>query len=215
MQRSQLLRLRPDFPEVFPDDIDDLLAALSEASYEWNDRQMEFVNSELRKAIPIAELHRFTARAIRERWGDKDFVIENDQLNSLTKFGCIGIVATPIALILCFTWDWRFGLLIAIASVAVVVITDTKKKALLTQREKREGRWVDRSKIEWCKNCIHFRKIRGWEDRQWQLETIPDDSRLPCKISGQTTKVWHEYAKIAPSQRTMYPKQCPHVKMNC
>jgi hypothetical protein len=51
MQRSQLLRLRPDFPDVFPDDIDDLLSALSEASYEWSDTQMAFVNSDLQKAI--------------------------------------------------------------------------------------------------------------------------------------------------------------------
>lgn len=214
MQRSQLLRLRPDFPNVFPDDIDDLLSALSEASYEWSDTQMAFVNSDLQKAIHIAELHRFTARGIREWWGDKDFVTENDRLKSLTKFGCAGIVAVPIALILCFTWDWRFGLLLAALSVAVVMITDTKKKALLTQREKREGRWVDRSKIEWCKNCIHFRRIRGWEDRLWQLETIPADAQLPCKISAQTAEVWQEYARLDPSERTMYPKQCPHMKMN-
>ncbi|MEX2578422.1 MAG: hypothetical protein WD342_05125 [Verrucomicrobiales bacterium] len=213
MQRSQLLRLRPDFPDVFPDDIDDLLLALSEASYEWSDSRMAFVNSELQKAIPIAELHRFTARRIREWWGDEDFVTENDKLKSLTKFGCAGIVAVPVALILCFTWDWLFGLLLAVISIAVVMVTNTKKNALLTEREKREGRWVDRSKIEWCKNCIHFRRIRGWEDNLWQLEALPTDGRLPCKIFDQTTEVWQSYASLDPKQRTMYPKQCSYLKM--
>lgn len=213
MQRSQLLRLRPDFPEVFPDDIDDLLAALSEASYEWSDTRMAFVNTKLQKAIPIAELHRFTARGIREWWGNEDFVSENDRLKSLTKLGCAGILAVPVSLILCFTWDWRYGLALAAIGVAVVMITDAKKKALLTKREKREGRWVDRSKIAWCKNCIHFRKIRGWEDTLWRLQTIPPDSRLPCQISDQTVEVWRSFASIDPSQRTLYPKDCPNLKM--
>jgi|GEM_PF-4107382 len=147
MHRSELLRLRPDFPDVFPDNIDDLLSALSEASYEWNNTQMAFVNSKLGKAIPIAELHRFTASAIREWWGDKDFVSENDRLRSLMRFGCAGILAVPIGLILCFTWDWRFGLLLLAVGVAVVMIFAAKQKSLLTEREKREGRWLDRSKI--------------------------------------------------------------------
>jgi hypothetical protein len=134
-------------------------------------------------------------------------------LKSLTKLGCAGILAVPVALILCFTWDWRFGLATAVIGVATVMITDSKKKALLTQREKREGRWVDRSKIAWCKNCIHFRKIRGWEDTLWRMQTIPADSRLPCQIADQTRDVWQAYANLDSGQRTLYPKDCPKLKM--
>jgi hypothetical protein len=213
MHRSELLRLRPDFLDVFPDDVDDLLSALTDASYEWSPSQMAFANTKLQKAIPIAELHRFTARGIREWWGNEDFVAENDRLKSLTKFGCAGILAVPVALILCFTWDWRFGLATAAVGVVTVMIADAKKKALLTQREKREGRWVDRTKIAWCKNCIHFHKIRGWEDTLWRMQTIPADSRLPCQIADQTREVWLSYASLDTSQRTLYPKDCPHLKM--
>ena len=55
MHRSELLRLRPDFLDVFPDDVDDLLSSLTDAYYEWNPSQIAFVNTKLQKAIPIAD----------------------------------------------------------------------------------------------------------------------------------------------------------------
>jgi hypothetical protein len=186
--------------------------------YEW--KQLTNKSDDLKKgqavqstAIRINEKYSFTAEGIRESRGSANFVAQNDRLQLMAKLGCAGILLIITALILCLTWNWSYGLVIAVVGVATVIFVSAKQKALLTQRAKREDNWVDVTKIQWCKNCIHFRNVRGWEDEGWRLQTISTETRLPCQIVDWTTEVWQSYAALETGKRALYPKGCPYLKM--
>ena len=216
MTRDELISLNPIFADRPSDEVNDLLVALSEASYDWSPSHSAFVNTKMGKVIQVDTLHRFDARSIREWWGNEDFVTEQDQLKFLTKIGCAGILSVPAAILISIFWDWRIGLGLAVVGILSLVISDSRKKKALTAREKREGRWVDRSKIEWCKNCTNFQKVRKWEDSHdglWTLPEAPKPDLIPCRIAGQTTEVWQDYFALPRDQRAMYPKDCPKLKM--
>lgn len=216
MTREELISLNPIFADRTRQEVDDLLGALRDASYDWTPSQSAFVNTKMGKVIQVDALHRFDARSIREWWGNEDFVEEQDQLKMLTKIGCLGILAVPAALLIAIFWDWRIGLGLGIIGILGLMISDSRKKKVLTAREKREGRWVDRSKIEWCQNCVHFRKVRKWEDSNdglWTLPTAPPSDSIPCRIVPETSGVWQDYFALPREQRTMYPKDCPKLQM--
>jgi hypothetical protein len=216
MTRDELILLNSNFCDRNPKDVEDLLIALSEASFEWSQQDEAFVNKKLGKLIKVSGLHVFDARSIREDWGNKDFVEEQDRLKILTKIGCTGILLIPIAVLIAIVWDWRIGGGLVLVGVLSLVISDSRKKKLLEKREQREGRWVDRSKIEWCKNCVHFRKIRKWEDSfdgLWKLPEAPDADSLPCQIVAQTADLWEGYFNLPHEKRAMYPKECPKFQM--
>lgn len=216
MTRLKLITLNPILTDRPAKEVDDLLRELDEASYDWSPLHSAFVNTKLGKAIPVDTLHRFDARSIREWWGNEEFVTENDQLKSLTKIGCLCILSVPAAILVCFVWDWKIGLGLAAVGILALIVSDSRKKKILTAIEKREGRWVDRSKIQWCKNCVHFRKVRKWEDSRaglWAALEAPQPDLLPCGISEETAEVWREYFSIPCAERAMYPKDCPKIKI--
>lgn len=216
MTREELISLNPIFSDRSPEEVEDLLDSLREASYDWSPSQAAFVNTKMGKVIQVDALHRFDARSIHEWWGNEDFVEEQDQLKLLTKIGCLGILSVPAAILISIFGDWRIGVGLAVVGILGLFISDSRKKKVLTARDKREGRWVDRSKIEWSKNCTHFRKVRKWEDSHdglWTLPSVPPSDSLPCRISEQTSDVWQAYFALPREQRAMYPKDCPKLQM--
>ena len=216
MTRDELIALNPMFEDRPAKDVDALLDALREASYNWTPSQSAFVNENMDQVIQVDALHRFDARSIREWWGNEDYMTEQYQLKFYSKISWLGILSVPVAILISFFWDWRIGLGLAVVGILAFRISDSRHKKVLTAREKREGRWVDRSKIEWCKNCVHFRKIRNWEDSHdglWTLSEAPQLDLLPCGIAAQTSIVWQDYFAQGREQRTLYPKNCPNLKM--
>lgn len=67
--------------------------------------------------------------------------------------------------------------------------------------------------IRWCKNCAHFPKVRGWEDSIWSSGEMPDENKLPCTIVYETLDVWTDNFQLAEDRRTLYPKDCPKLRM--
>lgn len=215
MTPQELIALNPIIADRSLDEVEDLLDALQEASYAWSPSHSAFINTKMEKVIEVDSLHRFDARSIREWWGNEDFVGEQDQLKFLTNIGCLGILSIPVAIVIAIFWNWQIGLGLAILGILALMISDSRKKNVLTARDKREGRWVDRSKIEWCKNCSHFRKVRKWEDSRdglWSLGEVPSTNLLPCSISEQTSDVWQDYFDLPREERSLYPKHCPKLK---
>jgi hypothetical protein len=95
-----------------------------------------------------------------------------------------------------------------------------KRDQLEAQYAKEHGLYSAKSNLEnpkfikWCKNCVHFKKQKGWEDKflEWDDEDvgeiIPEDSMLPCKIVSETKITWDDYFSVHKDERAYYPKNC-------
>ncbi len=125
-------------------EIQDLISAFYECGYEWNDEQQFFFNEELDICIKVSSLNIFRPQDIRECWGNKDYLKEQGRLKVLTKIGCGSILVIPLAILICFIYNWKAGMGLAVMAVAALMISDKIKRGVLTQRQKREGTWVDR-----------------------------------------------------------------------
>jgi hypothetical protein len=214
---TYLIQLNPLLKEKGDVEIQDLISAFYESGYDWDDEQKFFFNEDLDMCIKVSSLNSFRPQDIRECWGNKDYLKEQGQLKVLTKIGCCSILVVPIAILICFIYNWKFGIGLAVIAVITLLISDKIKRGVLTQRQKREGTWIDKKKIQWCKNCRHYRKIKGWEDSAnglWSRESIPEQGNLPCRIIQETMDIWHAYYSLERNHRTLYPKECPKIEMN-
>tara|TARA_R110002049_G_scaffold296531_1_gene484694 strand:+ start:412 stop:2232 length:1821 start_codon:yes stop_codon:yes gene_type:complete len=71
--------------------------------------------------------------------------------------------------------------------------------------------------IAWCKNCVHYKKSKTYEDSMrgtWGAEEMPRSDELPCKIAPEAMETWAEHYETERSQRTLYPKNCSEFVKN-
>lgn len=69
----------------------------------------------------------------------------------------------------------------------------------------------DTKNIQWCKNCIHYKKSKVYEDSlsgSWGADEMPRSDELPCKIVPEAMETWVEHYETERGQRTLYPKNC-------
>ena len=70
---------------------------------------------------------------------------------------------------------------------------------------------TDTKNIQWCKNCVHYRKSKLYEDSlsgSWGADEMPRSDELPCKIVTEAMETWVEHYETERGQRTLYPKNC-------
>jgi len=70
---------------------------------------------------------------------------------------------------------------------------------------------VDSTKITWCKNCVHFTVVIGWEDIEkgyWKAPLMPTENNIPCKNFVMARHVWETFYNADRGKRTLYPKEC-------
>lgn len=72
--------------------------------------------------------------------------------------------------------------------------------------------YINPKKIQWCKTCKYFKKIKGYKEKLfklWLSEGIIKDSEIPCKILNETRELWINYFQTENRERTLYPRNCP------
>lgn len=65
--------------------------------------------------------------------------------------------------------------------------------------------------IEWCKNCVHYKKSKEYEDVMdglWAAEEMPSGDKLPCKIVAEAMDTWIEFYARERSEKTLFPNNC-------
>jgi hypothetical protein len=97
----------------------------------------------------------------------------------------LNVLLIPVTLLLAFPLEWLFPM---------------KDK-------------VDTKSIAWCRNCKHFRKLKGYEDLirgEWRATTMPPSDRLPCTATELTASTWAGYYALDPPKRTLFPNDCAY-----
>jgi hypothetical protein len=72
---------------------------------------------------------------------------------------------------------------------------------------------VDVTKIPWCKNCIYFVEVVGWDDLKtgyFIAPVMPTVDKIPCKNITTTKHFWEKFYLIEHGKRTLYPGGCPN-----
>lgn len=121
----------------------------------------------------------------------------------------LGIPLFIIVSIISFIFiNWQIGVLFIAIAISAGVISHFGLKYFLTKRDKELGTYVDAKKIQWCKTCKHFNKVKNYENALWLSKVMIRDSEIPCKILHDTRPVWTKYFDLEIGQRTLYPKNC-------
>lgn len=108
--------------------------------------------------------------------------------------------------------NWQLGSLIVAVAIFTAVVSILGVEHFRIKKEKKLGTYVDVKKIQWCKTCKHFKKVREFDktiDGLWRAKTIPDASQIPCQILKETNNIWEDFFGLEESKRTLYPNNCP------
>lgn len=146
------------------------------------------------------------------------------------KFKLIKIIGNLLffaGLIGFFSYGWEVGtsciILGIVFNVAFYGVLGServrgKRERLDAQFAKEHGlfsfhstKYVDPSKIRWCKTCKHYRKVRRYEKSLvglWTSEKMISDSDIPCKILDEVRDVWESYYALPRRKRFLFPKDC-------
>ena len=130
-------------------------------------------------------------------------------------FANIGCFVVPL-LILCSIASfifigWEVGLGFVAIDILALIISSYGVEYYIKQRDKKLGKYVDTSKIRWCKTCKHYKKIRKYEktiDGLWASEEMISDSDIPCRILDEVREVWESYYALPREERSLFPKDC-------
>lgn len=186
--------------------------ALVECDYEWKEKHKVFWNPKINRSIKTSGLDIFTGESLRklytsswqypEWWKYKDIRATSARFvfySMLTFFGSI---------VSFFFLDWRISLLVLVVSLIVWLVADIVRHKASVKMEKIDGTNKMLGDLKWCRNCKHFKKVRGFEKHLWRSEAIKEMTDFPCKISDSTRDTWVSYFQLPPEKRAMYPKDC-------
>jgi hypothetical protein len=210
---EDLIQLNPYLKNREKKEIEELINAILECGYEWDEEQNGFWHPKIKKGIKTSGLDMFTAERLKETfesaWNNPVWQKEAALRKTSVKFFLLSIPLFLFSIISFLFLDWKISFAGIVISIVIAILSETIKKQSLKREEKREGSYVDTSKIKWCKTCKQFKKVKDYEDNLWQLEKITDTYKIPCKIYPQTKDVWSAYFKKQKEKRTLYPKNCP------
>jgi len=172
-------------------------------------------------------------------WFTRPFIdayYSNGQMGRAIAYGLLGVIA-QLSVLTVFFWGaitisgnyidstlWQavavgviliFGapIILPIASILIIPVTlivALPLDLLFPLKSTKEAK-----NIKWCKNCLHYRKSKKFEDTisgLWRSEEMPSNEIIPCKIVMEAIDDWAEYYDMEPSNRSLYPKDCEHFE---
>jgi hypothetical protein len=213
---SHLTKLNPHLTNKTEEKLNELINAINSCGYEWNESIQEFHNKELGKGIKTSGLDIFTPESFIETyntaWSDPYWQGVHKYGPKFYKTFLLTVLVTIISFIFI---KWEYALIVSGLFIAYTVYFYFRWQYFLKRRnkkkkekEKQEGTYIDVSKIKWCLTCVHFKKVRKYEDElHLSLEMLPNN-KIPCKIYNKTKELWEEYFNGNLDDRYLYPKTC-------
>ncbi len=209
---EELIKLNPYLENKNKKDVEELIDAILECGYEWNEEHKGFWHPIIKKGIKTSGLDLFTAERLKKTfersWNNPEWQKETAIRKTCVKFFLLSIPLFLFSLISFLFLNWKISLTGVVVSIGIAILAETIKNQSLKREAKRKGTYVDTKKIEWCKTCKHHKKVKDYEDDLWQLDEISDTDKIPCKIYQETQSVWTAYFNKPKRERTLYPKNC-------
>jgi len=130
-------------------------------------------------------------------------------------FSKVALIWIPIfilASLVFIFFNWWLGLCLLAIGVLLEVIAVKAQSYFIKKWNIACGTYVDPKQITWCKTCLHFRKVKGFDNTMngiWKSENMPEPERLPCNILNDSMETWRSFFSLDTSKRTLYPNNCP------
>jgi len=210
---EDLIQLNPYLKNREKKDVEELTNTIIGCGYEWNEEHKVFYHPQIKKGIKTSGLDMFSAERLKETfedaWNNKEWQKETALRKTCVKFFLLSILLLIISIISFSFLNWKVSISGVVLSICIAILSERVKMQSLKRESKREGSIADTSKIEWCRTCNHLKKVKGYQDKLWQLDNIDDTDKVPCKIYLETKDVWTDYFNKPKRERTLYPKNCP------
>lgn len=119
---------------------------------------------------------------------------------AMNKIGCL---LPFLGIFTIFILPWQIGLIIFGITIIISLLLYKKNSSLFDED-------MGIKNLKWCKNCVHFKKIKSWEANilSPNIISLENSDIIPCKIFTETKKTWQNFIKLDWGQRTTYPKNC-------
>lgn len=141
----------------------------------------------------------------------KEFTSFVKERSFFTKLGCIWLPVFIVLSIIITFFNWRIGLFCLAVGVLFEIVAVKLQSYFVKKKEMACGTYVDPKKVQWCKTCKHFKKVKKFDDivsGLWREKIMPNQENIPCKILEKTKKLWEIYFNLEQDKRTLYPKDC-------
>jgi len=142
----------------------------------------------------------------------KEFTTYIKERKTFANIGCFAVPFLIVCSILAFIFiGWKLGVCVLTIAIFAFFASAFGVEYFIKKRDKKLGKYVDTSKIVWCKTCKHFKKVRKYEktfDGLWASEGMINDSDIPCKMVDEVREVWKSYFSLPRENRTLFPKDC-------
>lgn len=221
----ELMRqIEPNYNYWTDSEIQNQLNVIYECGYEWvgNGERGGFKHKDSGVYLKIEGLNYFPPEKLKETYENvwaKDFegVKAKTHLGKVFKSLLLFITVLLISLIFYSTPVTIIIIPIFLIYIGYHYFKYRINRKISIQRrienEKKDGNYVDESKIKWCSNCVHFRKVKGWLENDLNLaEYLLPEEKIPCKIFSQTKDTWINFFNSNTNDRYLYPMDCDEFK---
>lgn len=151
------------------------------------------------------EIHPTCAQCIKE------FTSFAKERSLFTKLGCIWFPALILISGIMLFFNFRIGLLCLAVGVILEIVVIRLQGYFVKKSNIECGTYVDPKKIQWCKTCKYFKKVKNFDDLVrglWREKAMPNQENIPCKIFEKTKEIWKGYFDLEENKRATYPRNC-------
>lgn len=138
---EKLTQLNPYLKNKNKKDIEELIDAIFECGYEWNDKHNGFWHPKIKKGIKTSGLDMFTAERLKETfkrsWNNPEWQKETAIRKICVKFFLLSIPLFLFGLMSFLFLNWRISLALIVLSVVMAVMAEKVKMQSLKREEKR------------------------------------------------------------------------------
>lgn len=153
-----------------------------------------------------------------------EFELLKADTKKFSPFSTVGKLLMAGSVLLLILVGWKAAILSFLVGIALTIFSVSAVGRRAGVRDRLAGQFAKENglfslfsdrpeahEITWCKNCTHFRKIKGWEgwDGLYRRDTMPAHDCLPCRILPQTEEVWARFFAVPSGQKRLYPTDCP------
>ena len=166
----------PQYENWTDESIREQLDAIYECGYEWfeENNKFGFKHKESGLYLKISGLSFYPPEKFKKTYEE---VWSKDRGNSKARlyFGKTlkGILFLILGIIVSFFIKKEYSIILNLSILTYITYNlikfkshKKKQKSADTDREKANGDFVNTNEIEWCKNCINFKKNKGWQSNE-------------------------------------------------